>query len=213
MHGTNKACFQHVTDPPDSQRNFLVVDSKTETSTIERTFNNFTQERKDIAIVLINQHVRPHLYIYIYILFYFHAFAECRLMDMNPSNNRSRNASETSSILLLTPSLPYWKSQAKTTRTIQRKTVYLSASGDYSGSKARVTRIDNKEDGQRRGTPETNLETQNLLLTAYPGPSCCCVQGLVRKSSRDLDLEDMGGYALRQKWMLHTLMSWTGWDY
>lgn len=34
-----------------------MVDSKTETSTIERTFHNFTQERKDIAIVLINQHV------------------------------------------------------------------------------------------------------------------------------------------------------------
>ncbi|KJK60386.1 vacuolar ATP synthase F subunit [Aspergillus parasiticus SU-1] len=47
---------KHVTDPPDSQRNFLVVDSKTETSTIEKTFQNFTQERKDIAIVLINQH-------------------------------------------------------------------------------------------------------------------------------------------------------------
>ncbi|GAB1204807.1 H(+)-transporting V1 sector ATPase subunit F [Aspergillus pseudonomiae] len=46
----------HVTDPPDSQRNFLVVDSKTETSTIEKAFQNFTQERKDIAIVLINQH-------------------------------------------------------------------------------------------------------------------------------------------------------------
>ncbi|KNG86429.1 putative V-type ATPase F subunit, partial [Aspergillus nomiae NRRL 13137] len=47
---------KHVTDPPDSQRNFLVVDSKTETSTIEKAFQNFTQERKDIAIVLINQH-------------------------------------------------------------------------------------------------------------------------------------------------------------
>ncbi|BDD56122.1 H(+)-transporting V1 sector ATPase subunit F [Monascus purpureus] len=51
----------HVTDPPDSQRNFLVVDSKTETSTIERTFHNFTQERKDIAIVLINQHIAERI--------------------------------------------------------------------------------------------------------------------------------------------------------
>ncbi|KAJ5604614.1 hypothetical protein N7510_009768 [Penicillium lagena] len=51
----------HVTDPPDSQRNFLVVDSKTETSEIERAFENFTQERKDIAVVLINQHVRIRL--------------------------------------------------------------------------------------------------------------------------------------------------------
>ncbi|KAE8309439.1 ATPase, V1 complex, subunit F [Aspergillus transmontanensis] len=52
---------KHVTDPPDSQRNFLVVDSKTETSTIEKTFQNFTQERKDIAIVLINQHVAERI--------------------------------------------------------------------------------------------------------------------------------------------------------
>lgn len=54
---------KHVTDPPDSQRNFLVVDSKTETSTIEKAFQNFTQERKDIAIVLINQHVRYSSYV------------------------------------------------------------------------------------------------------------------------------------------------------
>ncbi|KAJ9635908.1 H(+)-transporting V1 sector ATPase subunit F [Coniosporium apollinis] len=47
----------HVTDPPDSQRNFLVVDQKTENSTIEAAFDRFTQERKDIAIVLINQHI------------------------------------------------------------------------------------------------------------------------------------------------------------
>jgi V-type H+-transporting ATPase subunit F len=46
-----------VTDGPDPQRNFLVVDSKTETSTIEKAFENFTQERKDIAVLLINQHV------------------------------------------------------------------------------------------------------------------------------------------------------------
>lgn len=47
----------HVTDPPDSQRNFLVCDSKTEKSTIEDAFNRFTKERKDIGVVLINQHV------------------------------------------------------------------------------------------------------------------------------------------------------------
>ncbi|KAI7310579.1 hypothetical protein KC326_g6637, partial [Hortaea werneckii] len=46
----------HVTDPPDSQKNYLVVDQKTETSTIEGAFDQFTKERKDIAIVLINQH-------------------------------------------------------------------------------------------------------------------------------------------------------------
>lgn len=70
--------LKHVTQPPDSQRNFLVVDSKTETSEIERAFQNFTQERKDIAVLLINQHVscssisyakelqRSHLIIYIF---------------------------------------------------------------------------------------------------------------------------------------------------
>jgi len=47
----------HVTPPPDAQKNFLVVDQKTETSTIEQAFDKFTQERTDIAILLINQHV------------------------------------------------------------------------------------------------------------------------------------------------------------
>jgi hypothetical protein len=49
-------CPQHVTNPPDSQKNFLVVDNKTEASAIEAAFDSFT-ERKDIGIVLINQHV------------------------------------------------------------------------------------------------------------------------------------------------------------
>ncbi|KAH0062984.1 hypothetical protein KCU96_g20209, partial [Aureobasidium melanogenum] len=47
----------HVTDPPDSQKNYLVVDHKTETHAIEQAFDSFTQERKDIAILLINQHI------------------------------------------------------------------------------------------------------------------------------------------------------------
>jgi V-type H+-transporting ATPase subunit F len=47
----------HVTNPPDSQKNFLVVDSKTETAAIEAAFESFTTERKDIGIVLINQHI------------------------------------------------------------------------------------------------------------------------------------------------------------
>ncbi|KAG2368757.1 ATPase, V1 complex, subunit F [Suillus spraguei] len=38
------------------RKNFLVVDSKTQISTIEAAFQEFTQ-RKDIAIVLINQHI------------------------------------------------------------------------------------------------------------------------------------------------------------
>ncbi|KJX96156.1 vacuolar ATP synthase subunit F (V-ATPase F subunit) like protein [Zymoseptoria brevis] len=51
----------HVTDPPDSQKNFLVVDSKTEDSTIEGAFDSFTKERKDIAILLINQHIADRI--------------------------------------------------------------------------------------------------------------------------------------------------------
>ena len=34
------------------------MDAKTETSAIEAAFDRFTTERKDIAILLINQHVR-----------------------------------------------------------------------------------------------------------------------------------------------------------
>ncbi|KAL2831954.1 ATPase, V1 complex, subunit F [Aspergillus pseudoustus] len=51
----------HVTDPPDAQRNFLVVDAKTENSTIEKAFQNFTQERNDIAVLLINQHIAERI--------------------------------------------------------------------------------------------------------------------------------------------------------
>ncbi|KAL9106276.1 MAG: hypothetical protein Q9227_008675 [Pyrenula ochraceoflavens] len=51
----------HVTDPPDSARNFLVVDSKTENSTVEKTFQDFTSSRKDIGILLINQHIAERI--------------------------------------------------------------------------------------------------------------------------------------------------------
>ncbi|KXL44682.1 hypothetical protein M433DRAFT_139769 [Acidomyces richmondensis BFW] len=51
----------HVTDPPDSQKNFLVVDQKTDNSTIEHAFDQFTKQRKDIAIVLINQHIADRI--------------------------------------------------------------------------------------------------------------------------------------------------------
>jgi len=37
-------------------KNFLVVDAKTQVPTIETAFHDFT-ERKDIAILLINQHI------------------------------------------------------------------------------------------------------------------------------------------------------------
>lgn len=45
----------HVT--PSSKKNFVVVDSKTQVSDIQKAFDEFTSERDDIAIVLINQHV------------------------------------------------------------------------------------------------------------------------------------------------------------
>lgn len=44
-----------MTAAPDSQKNFLVVDSKTDNATIESTFDKLI-ERKDIGIILINQH-------------------------------------------------------------------------------------------------------------------------------------------------------------
>ncbi|KFH47129.1 V-type proton ATPase subunit F-like protein [Hapsidospora chrysogenum ATCC 11550] len=47
----------HVTAGADAEKNFLVVDSKTENSAIESAFDRFTEGRKDIGIVLINQHV------------------------------------------------------------------------------------------------------------------------------------------------------------
>ncbi|KAF9535494.1 ATPase, V1 complex, subunit F [Crepidotus variabilis] len=44
----------HVNE--QQRKNFLVVDSKTQVSTIESAFQEFTT-RKDIAILLINQHI------------------------------------------------------------------------------------------------------------------------------------------------------------
>nr|ODO03957.1 V-type ATPase, F subunit [Cryptococcus depauperatus CBS 7855] len=43
-----------------SQKNFLIVDGKTPTGVIESAFQDFT-ERKDIAILLINQHVAERI--------------------------------------------------------------------------------------------------------------------------------------------------------
>ncbi|RKF74925.1 V-type proton ATPase subunit F [Golovinomyces cichoracearum] len=53
--------YQHVTPSPDSQKNFLVVDSKTENITIESAFDQFTSQRKDIGILLINQHIAERI--------------------------------------------------------------------------------------------------------------------------------------------------------
>lgn len=50
--------IKHVTEAPESLKNYLVVDAKTDDATIEEAFDQFTRQRKDIAIVLINQHVR-----------------------------------------------------------------------------------------------------------------------------------------------------------
>jgi V-type H+-transporting ATPase subunit F len=47
----------HVSDDDSRSKNFTVVDSKTELDKIEAAFDSYT-ERKDIAILLINQHVR-----------------------------------------------------------------------------------------------------------------------------------------------------------
>ncbi|KAM0718856.1 hypothetical protein Q7P37_005928 [Cladosporium fusiforme] len=51
----------HVTEPPESQKNYLVVDGKTDNKTIEEAFDQFTSQRKDIAIVLINQHIAERI--------------------------------------------------------------------------------------------------------------------------------------------------------
>ena len=41
----------------DGSKNFAIVDTKTSPSDIESHFERFTQDRKDIAILLINQHI------------------------------------------------------------------------------------------------------------------------------------------------------------
>ncbi|KAI9658500.1 MAG: H(+)-transporting V1 sector ATPase subunit F [Alyxoria varia] len=51
----------HVTDPPDAQKNFLIVDAKTQDTEIEEAFESFTKNRKDIAILLINQHIAERI--------------------------------------------------------------------------------------------------------------------------------------------------------
>ncbi|GKT45685.1 V-type proton ATPase subunit G [Colletotrichum spaethianum] len=50
----------HVSTGADQEKNFLVVDSKTDTSAIESAFESFTT-RKDIGIVLINQHIADRI--------------------------------------------------------------------------------------------------------------------------------------------------------
>ncbi|KAF9869543.1 vacuolar ATP synthase subunit f [Colletotrichum karsti] len=50
----------HVSSDAEQEKNFLVVDSKTDTAAIESAFESFTT-RKDIGIVLINQHVADRI--------------------------------------------------------------------------------------------------------------------------------------------------------
>lgn len=116
--------MQHVTNPPDAQRNFLVVDSKTENSEIERAFQSFTQERKDIAVLLINQHVSIFMLISLY-----------RSTRLIGSFYRSQNASVTASTHSRIPSPPSSKSPAKTIHTTRRRTACSSACAGYSASK------------------------------------------------------------------------------
>ncbi|KAM0250010.1 hypothetical protein ACHAQJ_008817 [Trichoderma viride] len=52
---------QHITAGAEAQKNFLVVDKKTETAAIESAFESFTEQRKDIGIVLINQHIADRI--------------------------------------------------------------------------------------------------------------------------------------------------------
>lgn len=115
---------QHVTEPPGSQRNFLVVDSKTETSEIERAFQNFTQERKDIAVLLINQHVST-LSIYCT-----RQVQRAGLVTDTSFNvyleNRSQSASATASTHSPIPSQLSSKSPAKITPTTPRRTAFSS---------------------------------------------------------------------------------------
>ncbi|RVD80335.1 uncharacterized protein DFL_008234 [Arthrobotrys flagrans] len=50
----------HVTTGANATRNFLVVDPKTEIDKIEKAFDEMTS-RKDIGILLINQHVAERI--------------------------------------------------------------------------------------------------------------------------------------------------------
>lgn len=43
------------------ERNFFVVESQTSDDAIADAFDNFTQKRQDIAIVLINQHIAERI--------------------------------------------------------------------------------------------------------------------------------------------------------
>ena len=142
-----------------------MVDSKTETSTIEKTFHNFTQERKDIAIVLINQHVCCPSSMTL--------LSRCWLFIILTrwDNARLPNESGQVSIPLRTRFLLCWRFRVKTTHTIRRRIVYLNGCGECLGSKptsgvlglhgcirndCQVLRV-NATYGQYEGKPRTEL--------------------------------------------------------
>lgn len=113
-----------MTEGPDSQRNFLVVDSKTETSEIERAFQSFTQERKDIAVLLINQHVGQHTSS---LLKASSKRAQSFICSDTLVNYRSQSAFATASISSPILSPLFLRSPARTTRTTPRRTAFSSA--------------------------------------------------------------------------------------
>jgi len=116
---------QHVTEPPDAQRNFLVVDQKTEDLSIEQAFERFTQERKDIAIVLINQHV---CHLACPMLKRLKAWCSWSMLTYL---TRSPNGYGIKSIHTLQLFLLSSKFHQKTIHTIQRRTVYYDVWGGY----------------------------------------------------------------------------------
>lgn len=104
--------MKHVTTGADAQKNFLIVDGKTETSAIETAFDKFI-ERKDIGIILINQHVRrAHVF-----------FSRRRFTGLAKKEIRLPIEYDIAWTLTQRLSLPSSKSQAKTTPTIPRRTV------------------------------------------------------------------------------------------
>lgn len=111
-----------MTQPPDAQKNFLVVDAKTETSTIEQAFDRYTHDRNDIGILLINQHVQalPRM-----------TLIGIAIADYQPRLLREFDI-EWIRIQTLFPQCS--KYLAKTIHTIPRRIVYYEGSEDCSAS-------------------------------------------------------------------------------
>ncbi|ODQ64359.1 vacuolar ATP synthase [Nadsonia fulvescens var. elongata DSM 6958] len=47
----------HIEESGEKKKNFSVVDTKTSNEDIEAAFIEYTETRKDIAVLLINQHI------------------------------------------------------------------------------------------------------------------------------------------------------------